>query len=83
MFSVLFYCNSNNNDGTLETPIVKETKILKADGEQTGEYVIKAGEEGLVLFKCFFKEFEFNTSSYFSSIIKGRLIFVFLKKKLL
>ena len=51
MFSVLFYCNSNNNDGTLETPIVKETKILKADGEQTGEYVIKAGEEGLVLFK--------------------------------
>ena len=50
----MFYCNSSDKkgeSGTIEIPIVEENKVTVADGESTGEYRMKDGEEGLILLR--------------------------------
>eukprot|EP00943_MAST-04B_sp_MAST-4B-sp1_P007517 g7517.t1 len=69
VFSALFYRNSNNNEtsnetGTVETPIVEETKVLKDHGEIIGEYNVKNGEEGLILFQWSNKHSWWNSNAF-------------------
>lgn len=66
VFSVMFYCNSSNKkgeSGTIEIPIVEENKVTVADGESTGEYRMKDGEEGLILLRWSNKHSWWNSNN--------------------